>query len=88
MALQSDLIPVSMGPFCYACVEDGVVLGDEELRGGLARSFPSVWRRIEQRRHYMIGELGIELDESVLPLSDIPGWFPPYVMDQSIAVVH
>ena len=25
--------------------------------------------------------LGIALDESVLPLSNIPAWLPPYVLD-------
>ena len=80
MALQMDIIPISKGPFCYVNAEDGVVLADESLRGDIAQKFPACWERMEARRDFMINTLGIRLDESVLPLSNIPGWLPPYAM--------
>jgi hypothetical protein len=78
MALQADIIPVSRGPFCFINAEDGVVLADDALRAALAKKCPGCWRRILARREFMSQALGIRLDESVLPLGNIPGWLPPY----------
>jgi hypothetical protein len=80
MALQMDIIPVSKGPFCYANAEDGVVLANEALRAAIARQFPACHERMKARRSFMTEVLGIRLDESVLPLSNIPGWLPPYAL--------
>jgi hypothetical protein len=88
MALQMDIIPVSKGPFCYSNAEDGVVLADESLRGEIAQKFPACYERMEARRHFMTGTLGIRLDESVLPLSNIPGWLPPYALSLEQAFVR
>jgi hypothetical protein len=81
MMLQMDIIPVSLGPFCYSNAEDGIALADEELRVQLARQFPAMWQRIQARRQFMQARLGVNLDESVLPLSNTPGWLPPYALD-------
>jgi len=80
MALQADIIPVSQGPFCFSDAEDGVVLADEALRSTLAKKFPACWKRIQARREFMTTALGIRLDESVLPLSNMPAWLPPYAL--------
>jgi hypothetical protein len=87
MALQMDIIPLSKGPFCYTNVEDGVVLADAELCGKLAASYPAAWQRIQARRAFMADALGIAVDESVLPLSNMPAWLPPYVLDLRQALV-
>jgi hypothetical protein len=87
MAIQMDIIPVSKGPFCYANVEDGVALADESLRGELARSHPKCWDRIQARRVFMTDTIGIELDASVLPLSNMPAWLSPYALAQETAFV-
>ncbi len=81
MALQADIIPVSRGPFCYANAEDGVVLADAALRAVLARQFPEMWERIRRRRAFVADALGIRLDESVLPLGNLPAWLPPFALD-------
>jgi len=81
MALQMDIIPVSKGPFCCCNAEDGVVIADESLRAALERSHPALWRRVAARRAFMRKALGIRLDDSVLPLGNIPGWLPPYALD-------
>ncbi len=80
MALQADIIPVSKGPFCYINAEDGVVLADLALRSELGRRYPQMMARVECRRQFMIDQLGIHLDPAVLPLSNIPGWLPPYAL--------
>jgi Xaa-Pro aminopeptidase len=81
MMLQMDIIPVSQGPFCYSNAEDGVVLADELLQRQLETEFPELWRRIQTRRTFMTDILGINLHASVLPLSNIPAWLPPYALD-------
>jgi len=87
MALQMDIIPVSKGPFCYSNAEDGVVIADEALRSALAAEFPACWKRIQARRRFMAEALGIRLDESVLPLSNMPAWLPPYALALENALI-
>ena len=79
-AVQMDIIPVSRGPFCCINAEDGIVLADAALRDGLARRWPALWQRVEERREFMEGVIGIRLHESVLPLGNIPAWLPPYAL--------
>lgn len=81
MVLQMDIIPVSRGPFCYTNAEDGVVLADAELQAELARRFPECWKRLAARRDWVRSALGIALHDTVFPLADTTGWFPPYIMD-------
>ena len=80
-ALQMDIIPVSIGPFCYINGEDGIAIADEALRSEIASRFPAMWSRIQARRAFMTDLLGIRLDESVLPFSNMPGWLPPYALE-------
>ena len=87
MALQMDIIPVSKGPFCYSNAEDGIVLADEGLRAELATQYPALWKRVQARRAFMTDVIGIELATSVLPLSNMPAWLPPYALDLSQAMI-
>ena len=86
MALQMDIIPVSNGPFHYVNTEDGVVLADKSLRDTLALRYPGMWNRIMARRTFMQEAIGIRLDESVLPLGNIPAWLTPYALDLTTAL--
>ena len=88
MAVQMDIIPVSVGPFCYSNAEDGIVLADDALRSKLADEYPELWQRIVGRREFMQGSLGIDMDESVLPLSNTPGWLAPYALDLGTVLVN
>jgi hypothetical protein len=87
MAIQMDIIPVSKGPFCYSNVEDGIVLADEKLQGEIAGRHPACWERIQAKRDFMTGALGIGLDPTVLPLSNTPAWLCPYAMDPGTVFV-
>lgn len=87
MVLQSDIIPVSAGPFCYLNAEDGIALADASLRAELAQRHPRCWARMLARRQFMIEALGIPLDESVLPLSNTPGWLAPYILEAENVLV-
>ena len=78
MALQCDIIPATGTDYFTSNIEDGVALADETLRGELRSQYPEAWARIEARRAFMIGKLGIRLKPEVLPLSNIAGWLPPF----------
>ena len=88
MAIQMDIIPVSRGPFYYANAEDGIVLADGALQADLADRFPGCWQRMLKRRQFMADAIGIDLHESVLPLSNMPAWLPPYSLDLETAMVQ
>lgn len=95
MALQMDIIPVPLGPdgttngaprICSNC-EDGIALADSRLRQEIADRHPEMWSRIEARRAFMRDTLGIEIDASVLPFSNIPAWLPPFLLRPDLALV-
>jgi Xaa-Pro aminopeptidase len=87
MALQMDIIPVSKKEFVCANMEDGIVLADEALRDEWAKRFPASWKRIEQRRNFMINEIGINIKPEVLPLSNIPAYYTPYLLNKNTVAV-
>jgi hypothetical protein len=87
MALQMDIIPISQGPFCCANAEDGIALADATLRDELRARYPAMMARVSARRAFMQEVLNITLDPSVLPLSNLAGWFPPFALDLSRALV-
>jgi hypothetical protein len=79
MIVQSDVIPSSKS-YYSSRMEEGLVLADADLRQALAGTFPDLLARCQARRRFMIDVLGFELDESVLPLSNIPGLVPPFLL--------
>ncbi len=87
MALQMDIIPISKGEFVCANMEDGIVLADEKLRGVWSEKFPASWRRIQQRREFMINQIGIKIKPEVLPLSNTPAYYSPYLLSSKNVAV-
>jgi Xaa-Pro aminopeptidase len=81
MALQVDVIPATGGPYYTTNIEDGIVLADGELRTEIAGRFPEAWDRIGRRSRFMADSLGIRLKPEVLPLSNLPAYLPPFVLD-------
>lgn len=79
MALQVDVIPSSPVYFSTR-MEDGVVLADAQLRGSLERLHPECYARCQRRRRFMMEELGLELGEEVLPLSNTATIVPPFML--------
>jgi hypothetical protein len=79
MALQVDVIPSS--PLYFSTrMEDGVVLADAQLRARLAELYPECYARCQRRRDFMIEQLGMELGEEVLPLSNTVSIVPPFLL--------
>lgn len=87
MALQMDIIPVSKGETVCANMEDGIVLADEALRNEWANRFPESWKRIQQRRDFMIHQIGIHIKPEVLPLSNMPAYYTPYLLRKNFVAV-
>lgn len=87
MALQVDIIPATGTPYFTTNIEDGVALADEPLRGEFATSFPAAWHRIQARRAFMQGSLGIALHPDVLPFSNMPAYLPPFLLRTDQAMV-
>lgn len=85
MLLQMDIIP-SVPGYGGASAEDGVAIADEELRRELAEAYPEVWARILERRAYMAQTLGIRLQPEVLPLSNLNGYFRPFLLNKAFAL--
>lgn len=81
-AIQQDIIPVPKQGNAVINMEDGFVLADAELRTALQELDPALVKRLQVRRTFM-EELGYELSEDILPLSNIPGAFFPFLFEPS-----
>jgi Xaa-Pro aminopeptidase len=79
MVMQADVIPSH--PLYYSSrMEDGYVLADETLQSELRTRFPALIARCESRRAWMQMTLGLPLSPDVLPLSNLCGIVPPYLL--------
>ena len=83
--LQMDIIP-SVSGYGGASAEDGIAIADEALREELKTNYPDTWKRIEERRRFMKEELGINLKDEILPMSDVCGYMRPYILDHACAL--
>lgn len=82
MAIQCDIIAGTDGVFAHA--EDGILIADEKMREEIKRISPDCWQRIALRRAFMKRELGIHLNDEVLPTSDIQGVYHPCLCGTSV----
>lgn len=82
MMLQMDIIPRLAG-YGGANAEDGIVLADKELQDELSREYPSMWQRMCERKCYMREKLGILLKDEVFPLSDVAGYYRPWLLKKT-----
>jgi hypothetical protein len=78
MPFQVDIIPTPMRAGWALNCEDGIVFADATLRAELKARHPAVVERIEARRKFVRGELGIAIRDSILPLSSTPLCLPPF----------
>ncbi|MBL0371501.1 Xaa-Pro aminopeptidase [Rhizobium sp. KVB221] len=81
MPIQVDVIPVPMPDNWALNNEDSVVIADETLRADIARLYPDVHARMMARRTFMRDEIGVDLNSSILPTSNIPLCLPPFWLD-------
>jgi len=79
MAMQVDVIP-SSATYCSTRMEDGVVIAGRDLQEKLRLHYPACFSRCLGRREFMRNTLGIEVNDDVLPLSNMPAIVPPYFL--------
>lgn len=84
MVLQCDIIPTPMPPGRALNCEDTVAIADARMRDKLAGDHPKLWARIEARQDFIRSQLGIELGDDVLPLSDSVGYLAPFWRNPSL----
>ena len=82
--MQCDIIASRQEPYFHnAICEDTVIIADETLRAGIAAQYPEMHARIRARQEKMRSALGIRLDDSVLPMSNLNGVYFPFMLDIS-----
>ncbi len=86
MVMQVDIIPATGTDYFTTNIEDGIALADASLRSALAERYPEMWARVEARRRFMAGSLGIDLHPDVLPLSNIPAFLTPFLLSPDRAM--
>lgn len=84
-AVQQDIIPVPKKSLAMFNMEDGLVLADEGLREQLEKLDFELMKRCQQRRHLM-QELGYQLSDDILPLSNLAGVFTPFMLEPGYVV--
>lgn len=85
MAMQMDVIP---GHPVHAStrLEDGYVIADEALQAELEAAFPEVARRCRARARVMRERLGMEVPDTLLPLSDTCGLLAPWFLRPNLVL--
>lgn len=86
LGLQCDFTPSWQSPYMAAHTEDGLYLADAALREQIRAIAPGCWARIQARQEFMRKELGIQLPDEVLPLSDLQGVCFPYLADLNVVL--
>ena len=88
MMLQSDIIPIVPRGKFGVNVEDTVALADDKLRSSLKNEYPNVWNRIEKRRDFMTNQLGLSLNQDILPLCDNAAVLRPFLLAKNVALTQ
>ena len=88
MLLQIDIIP-SVPGYTGVSAEECVALADTALQANIRKEYPDLWKRIETRRRYLREEIGINLSDEVLPLSNTVAYLRPFLLakDRAFQIV-
>ncbi len=79
VAIQCDFTAAHSFWQISAHAEDGVILADAALQAEIHAVSPASLSRMLARREFMREKLGINVRDEVLPTSDMPGWYTPYL---------
>lgn len=85
MILQIDIIPSVTG-YTGTSAEECVALADKDLQQQIEIKYPKMWQRIQDRKEYLQRELGIQLSEDVLPLSNTVAYLRPFYLAKEYAL--
>ncbi|HBG01612.1 MAG TPA: hypothetical protein DDW87_08580, partial [Firmicutes bacterium] len=85
--VQFDVIIAPSQPYFGTNLEDGVILADQNLQEQIQRLSPETWERFLRRKEYIGDVLGIRLGDDVLPMSDLLGYYRPFLLNKEQAFV-
>ncbi len=68
-------------------VESPCLLADESLKKEIREQYPEMWNRMMERREYIISELGIALNEDVLPTAATLAYMRPFMLSHKALAV-
>ena len=80
MSIQCDIIACPKN-YPGIHIEDGIIMADEQTRRRFAEKYPAAWQRILARRKLMQEHLNIQINDEVLPLSDLQGCLSPWTVN-------
>lgn len=88
MMLQIDIIP-SVSGYTGSSAESTVVLADEALKKSINEQYPDMYKRMIDRREYLINELGINLSDDILPMCSTVAYLRPFLLahDKAFKIV-
>jgi len=86
-AFQMDIIPATNTNYFSTNLEDGIVILDENNREIFKERYPDAMKRICKRRDFIINKIGINLKPEIMPLSNLPCYLSPFILNFSKVVV-
>ena len=86
MMFQTDIIP-SVASYPGVSVESPMLLADESLRLRIKEEYPQMYERMMTRRKYIIEQIGIDLNEDVLPTASTLAYMRPLMLSDKAVTV-
>ncbi|MDR0496147.1 MAG: hypothetical protein LBH42_00880 [Treponema sp.] len=80
MSIQCDIIACP-AKYPGIHIEDGLIMADADTRRQFSEKYPESWKRIQARRKLMKENLNIQINDEVLPLSDLQGCLSPWTVN-------
>lgn len=84
MMLQIDIIS-SVAGYGGVSAESTVALADDALKAQIEQEYPTMWKRVCQRRAYIEDVLGIALSPDVLPMCSTVAYLRPHLLNKRLA---
>lgn len=85
MIFQVDFIPIQP-PHQGVSAESTIALADEKLQKTIKNEYPVLWKRINERRKYILEELNLKLPEEVLPMASTVGYYRPFMLNKDYSL--
>ncbi len=81
MLIQCDFTSALKDENFAVHAEDGIIVADSALQKEMEAMAPKAYARMKLRQKFMREELGIQIDDCILPTSDMPAIVYPYLKE-------
>ena len=85
MIFQIDIIP-SISGYQGTSAESTVLLLSEEDQERLSKTYPKLYRKMVNRKQYIKNNLGIELNNDLLPMGSTLAYLRPFLLNKKEAL--